>query len=140
MGLFKTVGKTIGTTILTATGVTSTVLKTCSDHVGFELGSEIFGSAKDASFNGIKKMWSSKKADNFAEKTESLSRLEALRNARDGYLNKANAAKQIAEMAEQNGNERKQREYEAEYNRCMNKYRSLDIQYREAIKQKIERG
>ena len=140
MGLFKTVGKTIGTTILTATGVTSTILKTCADQVGFELGSEILGSAKKASFNGIKKMWSNKQADKFTEKTESLSRLETLRNARDGYLNKANAAKQISEMAEQNGNEIKQREYESEYNRCMNKYRSLDIQYREALKQKIERG
>lgn len=57
MGIIKGIGKVLGTTVLGATGVASTVLKGMFDTVGVELGSEIFGAAKDASFNGIRNMW-----------------------------------------------------------------------------------
>lgn len=55
MGVLKTLGKSIGTTALVVTGVSSALFKTAADTVGFELGSTVLGSAKDASFKGIKK-------------------------------------------------------------------------------------
>lgn len=57
MGIIKGIGKVLGTTVLGATGVASTVLKEMCDTVGVDIGSEIFGAAKDASFNGIRNMW-----------------------------------------------------------------------------------
>ena len=57
MGIIKGVGKVLGTAVLGATGVASTVLKGVFDTVGVELGSEVFGAAKDASFNGIRNIW-----------------------------------------------------------------------------------
>lgn len=57
MGLIKGIGKVLGTTVLGATGVASTVLKEMFDTVGVDVGSEIFGAAKDASFNGIRNIW-----------------------------------------------------------------------------------
>ena len=57
MGIIKGIGKVLGTTVLGATGVVSTVLKGVFDTVGVELGSEVFGATKDASFNGIRSMW-----------------------------------------------------------------------------------
>ena len=57
MGIIKGIGKVLGTTVLGATGVASTVLKEMFDTAGVEVGSEIFGAAKDASFNGIRNIW-----------------------------------------------------------------------------------
>ena len=57
MGIIKGIGKVLGTTVLGATGVASTVLKGIFDTAGVEIGSEIFGAAKDASFNGIRSIW-----------------------------------------------------------------------------------
>ena len=59
MGLIKGILKVGASAVLAATGTASTILKGMSDTVGLELGSEIFGAAKDASFNGIKNMWGS---------------------------------------------------------------------------------
>ena len=134
MGVVKILGKAIGTTALTVTGITATVVKTCADSVGNEFWSTFSNSAKNASFNGIKKMWSNKKVDKFTQNVNSITEKETLRNARDGYLNKAKAAKKFAEAAKQKGNETKQKEYESEYERCMNMYNKLDLQYRNAIK------
>lgn len=57
MGIIKGIGKVLGTTVLGATGVASTVLKGMFDTAGVEIGSEIFGAAKEASFNGIRNIW-----------------------------------------------------------------------------------
>ncbi len=57
MGLIKGILKVGASAVLVATGTASTILKGMSDTVGLELGSELFGAAKDASFNGIKNMW-----------------------------------------------------------------------------------
>ncbi len=57
MGIIKGCAKVIGSTLLGATGVASTILKGMCDTVGVEIGSELFGAAKDASFNGIRNMW-----------------------------------------------------------------------------------
>ena len=57
MGIIKGILKVGTSAVLAATGTASTILKGMSDTVGLEIGSEIFGAAKDASFNGIKSMW-----------------------------------------------------------------------------------
>lgn len=63
MGIIKGIGKVLGTAVLGATGVASTVLKGVFDTAGVELGSEVFGAAKDASFNGIRNMWGSESSE-----------------------------------------------------------------------------
>lgn len=57
MGILKGCAKIVGSLVLGTTGVASTVLKEMCDTIGVELGSEIFGAAKDASFNSIRNMW-----------------------------------------------------------------------------------
>lgn len=57
MGVVKGILKVGASAVLAATGTASTILKGMSDTVGFELGSELFGAAKDASFNGVRSMW-----------------------------------------------------------------------------------
>ena len=59
MGIIKGCLKVVGTAALVVTGSASTILKGVSDAVGIELGSELFGATKDASFNGIRNMWNS---------------------------------------------------------------------------------
>lgn len=125
----KTVGKTIGTTALVVTGVSSTILKTAADTVGFELGSEAFECTKNGSFKGIRKMWS-KNLDKPLDKLESATEMVSFRSARDGYLNKANASKKKAELYRRNGDEANYQSCMAEYERCMDKYRDLQSEYR----------
>ena len=106
----KVTGKSVGTILLTATGAVSAILETSAQAVGNDKGASTFGSAKRASFKSIKKMWSNKKkANDFTNHIDSVAELETLRNARDGYLNMANASKTMAEKARQNGNEEKER-------------------------------
>lgn len=57
MGLVKGLLKVGASAVLTVTGTASTVLKGMSETAGVELGSELFGAIKDASFNGIRNMW-----------------------------------------------------------------------------------
>lgn len=57
MGIVKGLLKVGASAVLAATGTASTVLKGMSDTVGLNLGSELFGAVKDASFNGIRNMW-----------------------------------------------------------------------------------
>lgn len=130
----KIVGKTIGTTVLAVTGTASTVLKTTSDSIGFELGSSVFGASKNASFNGIRKMWSKKSVNDFtkgAEKNINSSTLWAMRST---YESKADAAKKLANMAKEKGLMDKYDEYMKEYRECKAESKRLDSQYRRAIK------
>ena len=57
MGILKGCAKVVGSVVLGATGIASTVLKGMCDTAGVELGSEIFGAAKDASFDAIRNIW-----------------------------------------------------------------------------------
>ncbi len=127
----KVIGKTVGTTALVVTGVSSTVLKSVSDTAGFELGSTVFGSAKKASFKGIKKMWSKKKVDEAVNKGESTIETETVRKIMEGYLNKAKAARKAAELYKQKGDESKYQSLMEEHERCMEKYRSAREEYRQ---------
>lgn len=120
MGLLKFVGKTIGTATLVVTGTASTVLKGVSDAVGFELGSEILGSAKDASFNGIRSMWSDKDIEKGISKADNLE--NGIRN--NTYYEKARTARQCAEIQRKNGNIEKAEEYMEKYYQYMEEYKA----------------
>lgn len=110
MGILKTIGKTLGTAALIVTGTASTVLKGISDTVGFELGSEVLGAAKDASFNGVRSMWSDKdlkcvdKMDGLDYKIEDAA-----------HKQMARTAKQAAEIAKKNGDEERYEYYMNQY-------------------------
>lgn len=110
MGLLKIIGKTLGTATLVTTGVASSVLKGVSDTVGFELGSEILGAAKDASFNGVHSMWSDKdfecidKMEDLDYKVENSTRSQMARTV-----------KQAAEITKKSGDMDKYQHYMDQY-------------------------
>ena len=109
MGILKTVGKTLGTAALITTGTASAVLKGVSDTVGFELGSELLDAAKDASFNGVRSIWSDRDLD--------MSKLDDL-DFKVGDATRrqlARTAKQAAEIARKNGDEEKYEHYMNQY-------------------------
>ena len=113
MGLLKFIGKTIGTATLVVTGTASTVLKGVSDAVGFEIGSELLGSAKDASFNGIRTMWSDKDIENGISKSDKLE--DNIRSGTQSQM--ARTAKQAADIAKKNGDMEKYEYYMEQYER-----------------------
>ena len=111
MGIIKGIGKVLGTTVLGVTGVASTVLKGMFDTVGVELGSEVFGAAKDASFSGIRKMWDSDTAQEQIDKAENSSY-----GVEDAARRKmADTAYQMAQTAKRNNNSKKYEYYMAKY-------------------------
>ena len=111
MGLLKNIGKTIGTATLVVTGTTSTILKGVSDAVGFEIGSELLGSAKDASFNGIRSMWSENDLENTLSKSDKLE--NTVCNGTRSQM--ARTAKQAADLAKQHGDMEKYEFYIEQY-------------------------
>ena len=107
----KGLGKVVGTTVLGATGIASGVLKGFSDTVGFELGSELFGAAKDGSFNGIRNMWDDEGSQN---------RIDTAERITDGIAegtrsSMASTARRAAEIAKKNGDMEKYEMYMAKY-------------------------
>lgn len=111
MGILKGALKLVGSVALVATGTASTVLKGMSDTVGFELGSELFGAAKNASFNGIRNMWDSDAAQNAIDMGEEMSY-----SVEDSTRRKmADTAYRMAQTAKHNGDEEKYERYMAKY-------------------------
>ena len=111
MGLLKAAAKVVGTATLLATGTASAVLKTVADTAGVDLGSEVFGAAKDASFNGIRSMWGGDMSENSGKK---LSDYEA--NSEDVARRKmAQTAKRAAALAKKNGDMEKYEKYMEQY-------------------------
>ena len=111
MGFLKGCAKLVGSVVLGATGTASAVLKGVSDTLGVEVGSELFGAAKDASFNGIRNMWDSEGAQ---------SNINRVQNASDslegGVRNKmADTAYKMAMTAKRNGDMEKYETYMAKY-------------------------
>ena len=113
MGILKFIGKTIGTATLVVTGTASTVLKGVSDVVGFEIGSELLGAAKDASFNGVRSMWSDKDIESTIEKSDKLE--DGIRSGTQSQI--ARTAKQMADLAKQHGDMEKYEYYIEQYER-----------------------
>lgn len=111
MGILKGCAKMIGSVVLGATGVASTVLKGMSDTVGFELGSELFGAVKDGSFNGIRNMWDSEAAQTRIDNAEDKS--FAVEDAVRRKM--ADTAYQMAQTAKRNGDMEKYETYMAKY-------------------------
>lgn len=111
MGIIKGCLKVVATAALTVTGTASTVLKGMSDAAGIELGSEIFGAAKDASFNGIRSMWDSDSAQETIDKAQ-----DASYSVEDAARRKmANTAYQMAQTAKRNGDMEKYESYMQKY-------------------------
>lgn len=57
MGIIKGVGKVIGTAVLGATGVASTVLRACASGTGMNEVADAIGKIQDKSFDTIQNMW-----------------------------------------------------------------------------------
>lgn len=112
MGILKAIGKTVGSAALITTGAASAILKGVSDTVGFEIGSQVLGAAKDASFNGVRSIWSDKDLE-FMDKMDSMD--EKVGNATRSQM--ARTAKQAADLARKNGNEERYEHYMSMYER-----------------------
>ena len=111
MGIIKGIGKVVGTTVLGATGFASTVLKGMFDTAGVELGSRVFGAAKDASFNGIRMMWDGDAAQERIDKAENAS-YDVEDSVRRSM---ADTAYKMAQTAKRNGDMEKYETYMAKY-------------------------
>lgn len=111
MGFIKGCFKAAGTVVLAATGTASTVLKGVSDAAGIELGSEIFGAAKDASFNGLRSIWDGETANNVIDAAQ-----ETSDGAGDFARRKmAETAYKMAQTAKRNGDMEKYETYMEKY-------------------------
>lgn len=122
MGIIKGCLKVVGTAVLVVTGSASTILKGVSDTVGIELGSELFGATKDASFNGIRNMWSNESVDNIVGKGEATAD-RAENFTRKQMADTAYKAAQTAKkMADREKDVQKRDEYLRKYNDYMAKY------------------
>ena len=97
--------------ILVVTGTASTILKGVSDTVGLELGSELFGEAKDASFNGIRNLWDNEVVQNAVDNAENTS--EGVGDAMRKQM--ASTAYRAAQIARQKGDMEKYEYYMAQY-------------------------
>lgn len=95
MDVLKTVAKVAGTATLAVTGTASAVLKGVSDTVGVELGSEVFGALKDASFGGISAMWGNEET---CEKVSDSIEAGTSRTMANRMREAANAAKKAGDM------------------------------------------
>ena len=108
MGIIKGCLKVVGSAALVVTGTASTILKGMSDAAGLEIGSELFGAAKDASFNSIRKMWDSESADQKVTDYEL--------SAEDGSRRMmADTAYKMAQTAKKNGDIEKYETYMEKY-------------------------
>lgn len=99
MGIIKGIGKVLGTTVLGATGVASTVLKGIFDTAGVEIGSKIFGAAKDASFNGICSIWGAEPPEEEVYLTEEEAERAAIKEEKHNLKVQALRCKDMARKA-----------------------------------------
>lgn len=122
MGIIKGCLKVVGTAVLVVTGSASTILKGVSDTVGIELGSELFGATKDASFNGIRNMWNSESVDKIVDKGEA--KAQGVEDSTRRQM--ANTAYRMAQtakqMAESENDAKKKEAYLQKYDDYMKKY------------------
>ena len=99
MGLIKGILKVGASAILTVTGTASAVLNGMCETAGVELGAEIFGAAKEASFNGIKSMWGVEPAQEDEYMSEEKAENEALREEKRKLKAQALRCKEMAQKA-----------------------------------------
>ena len=115
MGLIKGILKVGASAVLVATGTASTILKGMSDTVGLEIGSDIFGAAKDASFNGIRNMWGAELPEEEEYVTERDARIAATKEEIRKLKVQALRCKDLASKATD----------ESMHDNFMNRYESL---------------
>ena len=111
MNLLKGMLKVGASAILVATGTASTVLKGVSEVAGIEIGAQIFGAAKDASFNGIHNIWEDESVLTIVGKAESVS--DGAGEALQRQM--ASTALRAAQIAKQKGDMEKYDYYMEQY-------------------------
>lgn len=125
MGIIKGILKVGASAVLAATGTASTVLKGMSDTIGLDLGSELFGAAKDASFNGIRNMWDVESPEEEEYSTEE----EAERAAIDKEIHKLKVqALRCKEMAYKAADEEMRQKFMDRYESLMEQANDLTDQ------------
>lgn len=110
MSVLKFVGKALGVATLFTTGTASAILKGVSDTVGFELGSELLDSAKNASFNGARSILGH-------SASPTMDKLDALDDAAGTAARRkmAETARKVAEIARKNGDMDRYEHYMDQY-------------------------
>lgn len=122
MGLIRGILKVGASAVLVATGTASTILKGMSDTVGLEIGSELFGAAKDASFNGIRNMWNVD--DQYEEEYEKEE--ETQRSALKNEIHKMKVqALRCKDMANRTNDEESRQRFMARYDSLMEQANEL---------------
>ena len=130
MGILKGCLKIAGTAALTTTGIASKILCDMSDMSGFEIGSELFGAAKDASVNGIKNIWSSPNSENaedcddcedYDDYDDDCKKLSFASMATDS-INEFDTRKKLAETAKRAADTAKRNGNQELYEKYMEKY------------------
>ena len=114
MGILGGCLKIFGSAALVVTGTASTVLKGCFDAAGVELGSELFGATKDASFNGIREIWDTPAVEE-PYMTDAEAEDAALNEQKRKMKIQAIRYREWAEAAQKAGNTEKYEEYMAKY-------------------------
>ncbi|MBR2937298.1 MAG: hypothetical protein IKB80_02220 [Oscillospiraceae bacterium] len=109
--------KIAGTAALIVTGTASAILRKGYDVAGAEPVSDFFGTAQDASFNGIKKIWGSS--------TKPLSESEYCLKIAMEKRSAASHCYDMAQAARKAGNVEKEQQYIMRYEDLMSQYRSL---------------
>ena len=111
MGILKTVAKVAGSAVLVTTGTASGILKTISDTAGIEIVSDVLDAAKNASFDGVKSMWSDNYSESRDEKIDDMSRSSEEVTRRK----MADTAYKMAQTAKKNGDMEKYESYMEKY-------------------------
>ena len=126
MGLIKGIFKVAGSVVLTATGLASGIAEGLCSAVGGDDLASLFAQGKDASFNGIKNMWSdSSGSETFNEKIDDFSSGIAdstCDKMADTAKRAAEIAKQHAERAKQQGDQDKYAYFQDKYDYYMEQY------------------
>ena len=113
MSIIKGCLKLAGSAVLAATGTASAVLKGVSDAAGVGLGTELFGAMQDASFNGIRNIWSEN--EEFIDKVETNVDSAASTIGEGARKKFADTAYRAAQIAKQNGDMEKYEMYMEKY-------------------------
>lgn len=122
--VLKFTAKATGTVILTAAGIASSVVEKAAEQSGNYGASEVFGSAKRASLNKIKGMWS----DEDIEELES----ENLEQKKRVKLEVASNCRKMAEAASKAGNFEKAEQLMSRSKELHEEVAELDMMIRDA--------
>lgn len=111
--ILKFTAKAAGTVVLTATGVVSGVIERAAEASGNSAASEIFGDARNASFNKISNIWSDEPVE--VKESDTLESKVRSKQSAASHLNKmAEAARKAGRIEEAENYKERYRELLAE--------------------------